>query len=207
MVRSWRRPWLGGYCTFIHGGEASVAQGCAGWDQRRRHSLAVVSTGVDRDTAGIDALLRNQVCLGVDGTLSSELIALLLCAVLIANHSQLRIGGALQVESDIVQAGLGFVIYTSRPLLVAIEVDRAELAGRRCWRRRRCIHRNRRRARCTLTLIINHVRSHRDCSWRCTCRGQRGGRSVSSNRSSRRAVAVGQRTILRADAGCGNRRR
>ncbi len=55
------------------------------------------------------------------------MIALLLCAVLVANHSQLRIRGALQVESDIVQAGLGFVINTSWPLLVAIEVDRAEL--------------------------------------------------------------------------------
>ena len=87
-------------------------------------------TGVDRDTAGIDALLLDQVVLRVDSALQRR--ASLPCfSVLgsVADERELRIRRALQVQGDIVKASLAFVVDPGRTALVTLEVDRAEC----CW--------------------------------------------------------------------------
>src|SRR3984957_1047385 len=202
------------HCTLIHGGKARAVQRRAGRNQRRRHSLTVCCAGVDRDTAAVDALFRDQVLLGVVSTLSCELLAFSLVMLLlyllicgrVTDTCDLRIGAALQVEGDIVKARLGFVVHTRRTLRVTLKVDGAESAGRRCWWRGWCFYGNGVVCGCCLTLIVNNVAGYRDGS-RCRTRGgQRRGRSATGHRASRSAIAVGQRTILRAQTICGNRR-
>ncbi len=75
--------------------------------------------------------------------------------------------------------------------------QRAEVVG--AGGRGRCIDRNRSRAGGRLALVVNHVRRHRDSSRSSTRRVEGCGRGVAGDRTSGRAVAVGQRTILRAD--------
>ena len=72
--------------------------------------------------------------------------ARLLLGVGVANHSELRIRAALQLQGDIVKASLGFVVDPCRTLLIPLEADRAERARQRSRRRRRRVDRNSRRA-------------------------------------------------------------
>ena len=124
----------------------------------------------------------------------------------IANYGQLGSRVALQLQGNVVKAGLAFVVDPDRTLLVALEAHRAERARQRSRRRRRRVDRNSRRARSSLTLIVNHVCCHRNRSRCRTSRAQRGRRGAAGHRTSRSAIAIGQRTILRTHTARGNRR-
>src|ERR1700749_4072520 len=124
--------------------------------------LASLAASPNLDPGGIDALLLNQVVLGVDGALRSQLRTLFLACCRVANHNSSRIRLTLQVEGYVIQAGLGFVVDAARTALVTIEVDRAErlrLGLRRRWRLLD-VDRSRRRSR--LALVIRHVAGHGD---------------------------------------------
>ena len=119
------------------------------------HLLTGLGTSPNLDAGGIDALLLDQVVLGVDGALCCQLRTLLLVGCRVANHNSSGIRLTLQVESDVIQAGLGFVVDASRTALVTIEVDRAERLrlGLRRWRRLLDVDRSRRRSRLTLVVL------------------------------------------------------
>ena len=126
-----RRPRYNLDSALVDCGKASLVKRCSGWDEGRGYRLAVLRSGVDRDTAGVDALLRYQVVLGVDSAGCCRLAAILLRAAGVADNGKLRIRRALQVQGDIVEASLGFVVYTGRTLLVTSKVieQSAEVVG------------------------------------------------------------------------------
>src|SRR6185437_14874126 len=136
------------YRALIHSGDTSAVEGGAGRNQGRRYSLAILRSGVDRDAAGVDSLLLDQVFLRVDSALGSNLATVLLGAGSVSDECKLRIRRLLQFEGDIVEAGLAFVVDTDRTTLVTLEVDRAEAADRGCRRRRRRAERDIRCGRC-----------------------------------------------------------
>ncbi len=119
-------------CTLHIGVEVGT-----GRNQVILHLLTGLGTSPNLDTRGINALLLDQVVLGVDGALRCQLRTLFLIGCRVANHNSSRIRLTLQVEGYVIQAGLGFVVDACRTALVAIEVDRAErlrLGLRRRWR-------------------------------------------------------------------------
>ena len=163
--------------------------------------------------------LLDQVFLGVDGALGGQTLGRgcspatltslrtrLLAACLIADEGELGVRGALQVEGEVIEAGLAFVVDASRTAGIAIEADRAEvLRGRLVLRRRRrCKNRNRGVRGGSLTLVVDDVTGNGNRAWSSTGGGQGGGAGRAADRASRGAIAVGQRTILRADAGGGD---
>src|SRR6185312_10489772 len=116
------RLWLGCDSALVHCGNAGAIQRCTCRDQGRGHRLAILRSGIDRDAAGIDALLLDQVVLRVDGPLGSDLGAALLGAGRIAYDSKLRIRRPLQIQCNVIQASLAFVVDTCRTPLVTLEV-------------------------------------------------------------------------------------
>src|SRR5690242_10057849 len=86
-------------CALIDSSDTGAVHVGSGRDQGRRYGLAVLRTGVNRDAAGIDALLLHQVVLGVDSALSSEVLTVLLGAGGVADECELRIRRLLQLES------------------------------------------------------------------------------------------------------------
>src|SRR5437763_5049878 len=137
------------------------------------------------DAGSIDALLLHQVVLGVHRTLGSEvvhlgllvaggiLLLLLHCGLLLgvrgANYDRLGVGLTLQVQSHFVQAGLGFVVYARRTLLVGLEVDRAQRLGVRLRRRRRGQDVQAAGRRGVVALVVRHVAGDRYRSGRSAC--------------------------------------
>lgn len=114
-------------------------------NQRRLHRLAIFRSGVDSDAARVYALVFDQVLLRVACTLrGNPLMTLFLCGCVTDDH-ELRVGGALQVQSNFIQASLGFIVDTGRTARIAFEVDRAQAARGRGRRSRRSIDRYRRR--------------------------------------------------------------
>ena len=103
------------------------------------HRLGARVSGRHADAGGVDALFRHQVVLGVHGALRRESSTLarraLLLGLLIrgrfAHQHGIRVCMVLQRERDLVPAGLGYVVYTSRTRLVHIERDRAQRLGLR----------------------------------------------------------------------------
>ena len=53
----------------------------------------------------------------------------LLIGGVVADDDEMTVGFALQVESDVVEAALGFVVDTVRTSVVAVEGDGAEVVG------------------------------------------------------------------------------
>src|SRR5690242_16855243 len=150
--------------ALIHGGGAGgIHRGSSG-NQRRRHSLTVLCAGINRDAAGVDTLLLHQIVLRVFSALSSESATTLLGAGSVANQRQLGVGRLLQFEGDVIEASLALVVDAGRTALVALEVNRAEAAGRRSRRRRRRTERHGRRSRSGLALVIHHIAGHGDRS-------------------------------------------
>jgi hypothetical protein len=75
--------------------------------------LSILRAGVDGNPGCIDTLFADQICLCVDRALRGEFLAGSLPAGRISNDGQLRIGTALQIERDLIQAGLRFVVHAS----------------------------------------------------------------------------------------------
>src|SRR6185437_3313056 len=107
----------------------------------RRYQIILdrVGTGIagaDFDAGRINSLLVDQIGPGIDGALCSLRIGVPLVRSTAANQNCLGIGAALEVQSNIIQASLSFVVDADRATLVAAEGDRAQSLGLRCGRRR-----------------------------------------------------------------------
>src|SRR6201996_2399962 len=168
--------------------------------------LASLAASPNLDTGGIDALLLNQVVLGVDGALRSQLRTLFLVCCRVANHNSSRIRLTLQVEGYVIQAGLGFVVDAARTALVTIEVDRAERLRLGLRRRWRLLDVDAGRSRSRLALVICHVAGHGNATGRRASCVEGRGVVAAVDLASRGRVGVGQRAILRAYALCSDRR-
>ena len=86
-------------------------------------TVASGSTGPNLDAGRIDSLLVDQVELGVDGTFRSQSAGLTRVGIAVTDQDSLSVGLLLEIQSDIIQAGLGFVVHAGWATLVAVEVD------------------------------------------------------------------------------------
>src|ERR1700761_680550 len=199
------------------GGAGDVGvEGGAGGNEVVIDLVGAGGAGADRDAAGIDALLLDQVVLGVDGTLRGQILhdcGLVMPSLAsrscfgggVAHHNQSCIGRTLRVERDVIEAALGVVVYASRTALVVIELDGAQRLGLR-RRRRRCFNVDGGGGGSSLPLIVGHTAGHGNRAGRGSSGGEGGGVTGAAYRTGRSLVAVGQRTVLRADALGGDRR-
>ncbi len=78
------------------------------------HLLGILGSGEDLDAGSIDALLLYQVVLGVDGALCGELRTILLAAAGVADYIEGSVRGALQVQCEVIEASLAFVVHAGR---------------------------------------------------------------------------------------------
>ena len=196
------------------GGSGYVAvEGCASGYQVVLHFVDALGSGADADAGSINALLGDQIRLGVDGALRGQVLLNLrrMSALLrrrwrssFTDHGDRGIRSLLCAQSNLIEASLGFVVDTSRALGVTTEGDRAQRLGLGDWRRRR-FNRYRRGARSRLTLIIGDVSGDRDRSSRCAGGGQGGRVAGAADLTSRGSEAIGEWPVLRADAGCRDR--
>src|SRR5882757_2537445 len=146
-----------------------AVEGGTGRNQVVLHLLTGFCTSPNLDAGGINALLLDQVVLGVDGALRCNLRTLFLVGCRVANHNSSRIRLTLQVEGYVIQAGLGFVVDASRTALVTIEIDRAERLRLGLRRRWRLLDVDRSRGRGRLTLVIGNIRRDSDRAGRRAC--------------------------------------
>ena len=104
--------------------------GGTGRNQSRRHLLGVFRAGKDCDAGSIDALLLHEIVLGVDGARSAAFCGPIFSSEGgVADQVELCVRRALQVECEVIEASLAFVVHARRAMRVAIKADRAE-AGR-----------------------------------------------------------------------------
>jgi hypothetical protein len=141
-----------------------------------------LSAGVDRDTAGVDTLLRYQVVLRVDCAFCSEGCRPFFSCCFVANDAsfaseercRLRAISSRQALASLsTRAGR----FASRSKLIeqrALVVGAGGGGGAVTVTEVVC--------RCSLSLVVNHVAGHRDRSRCCTNRAQRrGGAAAGSN--------------------------
>src|SRR6204780_5744710 len=144
----------------------AFVHGCGAWyvaiegrDGRYKvvlYFLVALCSGAYRDPGSINALLRHQVVLRIDSSLSGQLVSSLFIGSRLANQYSGGISLLLQVESDVIEASLSLVVDASRAALIPIKADRAERLGLGSRRWRRCFHIDRRRASSRLTLVVLH---------------------------------------------------
>src|ERR1700691_272995 len=188
--------------AFVHccGALHVAIEGRAGRYKVVLYFLVALCSGAYRDPGSINALLRHQVVLRIDSSLSGQLVSALFIGSRLANQYSGGISLLLQVESDVIEASLSLVVDASRAALVTIKADRAKRLGLRCRRWRRSFDTDRRGASSRLTLVVLYRAGNRDrARWR-SGRAQRGGIAASADLTRRRTECVGERPVLRAYA-------
>src|SRR6202453_3178865 len=188
--------------AFVHGcGAWYVAiEGRAGRYKVVLYFLVALCSGAYRDPGSINALLRHQVVLRIDSSLSGQLVSSLFIGSRLANQYRGGISLLLQVESDVIEASLSLVVDASRAALVTIKADRAKRLGLRCRRWRRSFDTDRRGASSRLTLVILYRAGNRDRARWCTGCAQRGGVAAAADLTGGRAERVSEWPVLRAYA-------
>jgi len=115
------------------------------WNQVVFHLVLAGRAGFDLDAAGVDALIRNQVFLGVDRTLrrqifSGDFVAVVAPLLLgygssVADEDDGGVGFLLRVEGYVVEAGFGFIVDAGRTMPVSLELGGSERAEEEALRR------------------------------------------------------------------------
>ena len=153
MVVHRSRPRLGLHGVLVDWRRARhvVVERCACRNQVILHLVLAVGPCPHLDAAGVNALLRDQVGLGVHRALRRYLLCGHGVRTLIfrlrsrhwrrvADHHQRGIRLLLSVQPYVIQASLGFVVDSRRTPLVLVELDRAKRLRLRSRRRRRRFH-------------------------------------------------------------------
>ncbi len=177
----------------------SFGESSAGWDERGGDAFVSDVSNAEVDAGGVDALFLREILTCVEGTFSG--CVRLIARNGVAGEDEASVGLLVHGEGDVVEAGLGLVVYADGPFLIAYKTDGAELLGLRDdWRRRHGDD-----YACSGASDVADIVGYGACDGNDTCAEaggrKRGRRSGTGDDTGGGGVGVGETTFWNAFCG------